>query len=133
MSTHLPASLSYMCSCDEAGAQEVPDPICPQSKRLTSLSPTRTAISFPEITSSGLVFIEFIPGMTFIPLMSPGEGLADGIGMFMSFGGDGAGVTEGAGICLPGMSFMGLGEGEAFGVGDGFAFCGAGIFMPGIS
>jgi hypothetical protein len=47
----------------------------------------------------------------------PGEGLADGIGMFMSFCVDAAGVTEG----------------EAIGVGDGFAFCGAGIFMPGIS
>jgi len=65
--------------------------------------------------------------------MSLGEGLAPGIGIFISFCGDGAGVTEGAGICIPGMSFMGLGEGEAFGVGDGVVFCGAGIFMPGMS
>lgn len=89
-------------------------------------------MSLSVITINGPIFIPpmSMPGICAIGL---GEGLADGIGIFICICGDEAGVGDAAGICIPGMSFMGLGEGEAFGVGDGFAFCGAGIFMPGIS
>jgi len=115
----------------DEGCHEVPDPIAPIDMMFVSLEPTRIPISFPLTTNSGPMFVFvppiFIPGICAIGLA---DGLTDGIGIFISFCGDGAGVTEG--ICIPGMSFMGLGEGEAFGVGDGFA-CGAGIFMPGMS
>ena len=80
-------------------------------------------MSVPDMTSSDPVSGNSV--------WAPDEGLADGIGIFIC--GDGPGVGDAVGICIPGISFMGLGEGEAFGVGDGFAFGGAGIFMPGMS
>jgi hypothetical protein len=79
--------------------------------------------------------------MPFIPLISPGEGLAIGIGMFIWCSGEACGFGEVAGIFMPGIiSCDGPGEGDAVGIfmpgviscdglGDGDA---VGIFIPGI-
>ena len=53
--------------------------------------------------------------MPFIPLISPGEGLAVGICMFTFCSGEARGFGEAAGICIPGIFislFSGVGEGE---------------------
>src|SRR5437588_811148 len=73
-----------MCIGPEDGCQDVPDPIAPIDMMLVALDPTRMPISFPDMTISGPIFIELIPGipsMLFIPPIAPGEGLAVGIGM----------------------------------------------------
>src|SRR5437667_7288101 len=74
-----PDILSHMRICDEDGAQEVPDPICPTNIIFFSLGPTRTPMSLPDITSSEPMFavpIPGIPSVPFIPPIAPGEGLA---------------------------------------------------------
>ena len=101
-------------------------------------------MSLPFITISGPMFIGPIPGplsMPFIPPVSPGEGLAIGIGIFIWCSGEACGFGEAAGICIPGViSCEGLAEGddvgifipgviscEGFGEGDD-----VGIFIPGV-
>jgi len=84
---------------------------------------------FPDITRSGPVFIEFIPGifsMPFIPLISPGEGVAVGMGMFIFCSGGPCGFREAVGMGMPGM-FMVCGEAE----GDAVGICMPGIFIWG--
>src|ERR1700682_1656414 len=139
MSTQFAASLSYMCNCDEAGAQEVPDPICPQSKRLTSLSPTRIAMSLPDITISESVLVAAMPGipsMSFIPLMSPGAGLDVDFGMFIPgmfisifCCGDACGFGDADGMFIPGMFISIFCCGDACGFGDAAGICIPGIFI----
>jgi len=121
---------------DVVGCQEVPEPICPRFITFDSLAPIRTPMLFPDITRSGPVFIEFIPGifsMPFIPLISPGEGLAVGIGMFILCSGEPCGFGEAVGICMPGI-FICIWWGEGCGVADCLGEDGglAGIFIPGI-
>src|ERR1700675_3191139 len=88
---------------------------------LVSLDPTRMPMSFPIITISGPIFIEPIPGMfsmPFIPPLSPGEGLAVGIGIFIFCSGEACGLGEADGICMPGIFICvwGDAEGEACGI-----------------
>jgi len=60
-----------------------------------------------------------MPGM--FPI-APGEGLGEGIGMFIGVGTDSEGFGE-TGIGIPGISVIGgVGAGDGFGVDDGFAF-----------
>jgi hypothetical protein len=76
-------------------------------------------MSLPDITSSGPVFIEFVPSvfsMPFISCIGLGEGVAAGMGMFVFISGVGDG--NGAGMFMPGMSAIILGEGDGDGLGD---------------
>ena len=71
---------------DEDGSNDVPEPIAFIEMTFDSLAPTRMPMSSPFITSNGPIFIEpmFIPGIWSIGVdEGPGEGLADGIGIFM--------------------------------------------------
>jgi hypothetical protein len=93
------------------------------------LEPTRMPMSLPDITINGPIFIERIPGMfsmPFIPPISPGEGLAAGIGIFIFCWGETSGLGEAAGICIPGISIFSWGEG----LGDAAGICMPGIFIP---
>ena len=82
------------------GDHDVPDPICPQYRRL-SVSPTRTAMSLPFMTSIGP---RSWPDISPISLF------------FVSAAGDG----DGDGIGIPGMfSILCVGDGDAFGAGEG--------------
>jgi len=127
---------------DVVGCQEVPEPICPRFMTFDSLAPIRTPMLLPDITSSGLVFIEFLGRLSsvpFVPLISmPGilptglaDGLGDGIGISI-FCGEVCGLGETAGIGMPGMA-DGVGAGVAERVGDGLGLGAGGIFMPGMS
>ena len=74
------------------------------------------------------MFIEFIPGifsMPFIPLISPGEGVVVGMGMFIFCSGGPCGFGEAVGICMPGMFIWVCGEAE----GDAVGICMPGIFI----
>src|ERR1700704_4332398 len=73
---------------------------------------------------------ESIPGIPSIPFAA-GDGLAAGMGMVIFGSGEGFGLGEAIGICMPGMFICvcGEGEGKGDGDGDGDAF---GIFMPGM-
>src|SRR5690349_5643292 len=127
----------------DEGCHEVPEPIAPIDIMLCSLEPTRIPISSSLMTSNGPMSIFMppisIPGI-FIPGICPtglAEGLAEGIGMFICSGeaegdaegigmlcvcGVGVGVGDPAGICMPGIfGIVGVGEGEAAGVGAGVA------------
>ena len=120
--------MSHMLVRDEDGAQDVPDPICPTYMTLAWLAPTRTPMSFPEITNSDPVFVGPMPGipsMPFIPLMSPGEGLAIGIGMSIFCPGEVCGFGEADGICMPGIFICVCGEAE----GDACRICIPGMFI----
>jgi len=116
-----------MCIGADDGCQEVPEPIAPIDMMFVSLEPTRIPISLPDITISGPMFISPVPDLRSMPFISPialGEGLAAGIGIFISiFPGKAAG--EGAAIGI----FISICEGEACAVGEGEA---AGICIPGI-
>src|SRR5882762_8733477 len=108
MKSHLPVILSYEYMGPDAGVQEVPVPICPKLKTLRSLSPTRTPMSLPDITTRGPMFIGPMPGifaMLFMFAPAPAEGLVFGIGIFMSiFGcGEACGFGVAGGICIPGI------------------------------
>ena len=46
-----------MCIGDEAGLQDVPEPICPIEMKFESLAPTRIPISFFVISSNGPIDI----------------------------------------------------------------------------
>src|SRR6266404_3052411 len=95
-----------MCIGPDDGSQVVPDPIAPMDMMLISLAPTRMPISLPFITINGPISIELIPGMfpmPFIPPISPGEGLAMGIGIFIFCSGVPCGFGEVAGIWLLGI------------------------------
>ncbi len=74
-----------MCIGPDDGCHEVPDPIAPIDITFVSLEPTRMPISFAVITISGPMFI-FIPPMSIpgICLIGLAEGLAEGIGIFIS-------------------------------------------------
>ena len=113
-----------MCIGPEDGCQVVPDPIAPIDMTFVSLEPTRMPMSSPDITKSGPIFIEPFPGipsMLFIPLIAPGEGLAPGIGMFISICfGDADGDGVGMGMFMPGIDSIGDGDGEGAGEGAGF-------------
>ena len=107
------------------GCQEVPEPIAPIDITLWSLEPTRMPMSSFFITTSGPMFIDPMPFVVSMPgmfSMEPGEGLGDGIGMFipgmfLGISGEADGVGEAFGFCMPGISvFAGVGEGEAFGI-----------------
>ncbi len=50
--------------------------------------------------------------MPFIPLISPGEGLAIGIGMFIFCSGEACGFGEADGICMPGIFIWVCGEAD---------------------
>src|SRR6267154_5741834 len=96
-----------MCIGADEGCQEVPDAIAPIDRRFLSLAPTRILISLSVITNSGPIFIEPIPCLFSVPGMfpiAPGEGLAPGVGMFISiFCGEAFGFGEADGICMPGI------------------------------
>ena len=79
--------------------------------------------------------------MPFIPPVSPGEGLAIGIGIFIWCSGEACGFGEAAGICIPGViSCDGLAEGDDVGILiPGVISCeglaegnDVGIFIPGV-
>ena len=79
--------------------------------------------------------------MPFIPRVSPGEGLAIGIGIFIWCSGEACGFGEVDGFCIPGViSCFGLAEGDDVGIFipgviscDGLAEGDdAGIFIPGV-
>jgi len=83
---------------DEAGSNEVPEPIAFIDVMFVSLAPTRTPISLPFITSNGPIFIApmFIPAIGSIERDEGlAEGLAAGIGMFIRLCGDGEGEADG--------------------------------------
>src|SRR2546430_13466943 len=136
-----------MCIGPDDGCQVVPEPIAPMDMMFVSLDPTRIPMSLPFITISGPMFIELIPGvlsMPFIPPISPGEGLAIGIGMFIWCSGAACGFGEAAGIFIPRVILCdGPGEGDAVGIcmrgificvcgdaeGDACGFCMPGMFI----
>ena len=73
-----------MCIGPDDGCQVVPEPMAPIDMMLVSLDPTRMPISFPLMTISGPIFIfMFIPRVS-MPVIGLADGLAVGIGMFMS-------------------------------------------------
>jgi hypothetical protein len=89
---------------DDAGKEDVPEPIAFMETMFALLAPTRMPISSPFITASGPRFIDpmFMPGIVSIGLDEGLDaGLADGIGMFIWPCGVGEG--EAAGICMPGI------------------------------
>jgi hypothetical protein len=104
----------------EAGAQDVPDPICPMPIVFAGLEPIRIAICSPERTMTGPCFEPFMPGMASIlfDLSLPdgfevGSAAVRGIFIEGSRGLDSlAGVGDG--FCMPGMvaGFVGVGSGE---------------------
>src|SRR5262245_56731646 len=108
-----------MRSGELCGDHDVPEPIWPQYRRL-SVGPIRTAMSFPFMTSIGPMSCDDI--LSISPL-EPGDGLAVGIGMFISCRREACGDGEGIAI------FMFIVSGEGDGEGDGDA---GGIFIPGI-
>ena len=57
-----------MCIGPDEGCHEVPDPIAPIDEMLFSLEPTRTPMSFADMTISGPMFIEPVPDIS-MPLM----------------------------------------------------------------
>ena len=73
-----------MCIGVDAGSQEVPEPICPIDITFVSLDPTRIPISSPDITINGPIFIEPIPVAFEGDLFAVGDGLAPGMGVFIS-------------------------------------------------
>src|SRR6266496_3562273 len=117
-----------MCIGPDDGCQAVPDPMAPIDVMLVSLDPTRMPMSLPFITINGPIFM-------FIPLMSmPGiwpmglaDGLAEGIGMFISIfcSGEACGFGEAVGICIPGMFICVFGDTE----GEDCGICIPGIFI----
>src|SRR5882724_3339126 len=116
-----------MCIGADEGCQEVPDAIAPIDRRFLSLAPTRILISLSVITNSGPIFIEPIPCLVSMPGMfpiAPGEGLAPGVGIFISiFCGDAPGDPEGIGM------FISIFCGEACGFGEADGICMPGIFI----
>jgi hypothetical protein len=76
--------------------------MAPIDDTFRALEPTRIPISSPFITSSGPMFI-FMPLISVpgIPAIGLAEGLAEGIGIFIS--GDACGLGEAAGIGMLGM------------------------------
>src|SRR6516165_877565 len=100
MNNQLPFARSIMFTGVDIGCHDVPEPIWPMNITFVSLALTRTAISSPEISLKGLMFV-FIPGMFSMPFIfsiAPGDGLEFG-------------------IFIRGMSCIALGEGLAFGIG----------------
>src|SRR5437016_13275275 len=99
-----------MCMAPDDGCHEVPDAIAPIDIRFVLLAPTRILISLSVITNSGPIFIEPIPCLFSMPGMfpiAPGEGLGEGIGMFIGIG------TDNEGFGIPGISVIGgVGAGE---------------------
>ncbi len=65
------------------GCHEVPEPVAAIDIKFFLLDPMRMPMSFPDMTSSGPIFIEPIcmPGISDIGLP---EGLGKGMGMFIS-------------------------------------------------
>ena len=117
-----------MCIGPDDGCQVVPDPIAPRDMMLVSLDPTRMPMSFPIMTISGPIFVEPIPGMfsmPFIPPISPGEGLAVGIGIFIFCSGEACGFCEAVGFCIPGMFICVCGDGA----GEACGICIRGMFI----
>src|SRR6266850_4438585 len=117
-----------MCIGPDDGCQVVPDPIAPIDMMFVSLDPTRMPISLPFMTINGPISIERVPGMfpmPFIPPISPGEGLAMGIGIFIFCSGTPCGFGEAAGICIPGICIGVCGDGE----GDDCGICIPGIVI----
>ena len=114
-----------MCIGADEGCHEVPDAIAPIDIRFVSLAPTRILISLSVITNNGPMFMEPIPCLFSMPgifPIAPGEGLGEGIGMFIGVGTDREGFGE-TGIGIPGISVIGgVGAGDGFGVDDCFAF-----------
>src|SRR5690242_17065795 len=108
----------------DEGCHEVPDPIAPIDIAFFSLEPIRMPMSSPFITSSGPIST-FVPPM-FMPGIWPiglGDGLAEGVGIFISGificgCGEAVGDGEAAGICIPGISFILAGLGDGDGVGE---------------
>ena len=117
-----------MCIGPDDGSQVVPDPIAPMDMTFVSLPPTLIPMSLPFITINGPISIEPIPGMfpmPFIPPISPGEGLAMGIGIFIFCSGVPCGFGEAAGICMPGIFICVCGGAE----GDDCGICIPGMFI----
>src|SRR6266849_5974096 len=117
-----------MCIGPDDGSQVVPDPIAPMDMTFVSLPPTLIPMSLPFITINGPISIEPIPGMfsmVFIPPISPGEGLAMGIGIFIFCSGEACGFGEAVGICMPGIFICVCGDAE----GDACGICIPGIFI----
>src|SRR5512138_2779666 len=107
-----------MCIGPEEGCHEVPETIAAIDVTLVSLDPTRTPMSSPVITISGPMFILPFMSMPGISRIGLAEGLAEGIGIFMSiFGfGEACGFGDGVGICIPGMFICIFGDGSAAGM-----------------
>ena len=91
-----------MCIGPDEGCHEVPDPIAPMDMILVSLDPTRMPMSLPFITINGPMFM-FIPPMSMPGIIGLADGLADGIGIFVSIlcSGEACGFGEADGICMP--------------------------------
>jgi len=138
MSTQLPASLSYMCNCDEAGAQEVPIPSV-RSPKIDVTSPNPHGHIVSRHHKQRTRVIEFIPGMFLSFRSCPSFRSCQPVKTrpwhrhVHSFCGDGRRRgREGAGICLPGISFMGLVKVKPSALGVGFCLLRRRHFMPGI-
>ena len=104
----------------EVGIHDVPEPIWPMDIMFVSLEPTRTPMLSSDITISGPMFIDPLPGMPSMPFMLsivPGltPGLCDGIGIFMSIFGDDVGDAPGD---IPGMGMFISICGDAAGLAD---------------
>jgi hypothetical protein len=156
MTSQSPACLCTIYIGVEAGAQEVPDAIWPIEITFVSLEPTRILMFWPDITSSGPISIEPVPGMPATPFtfsdapgfISPGlspelaagmgmsifsgeaTGDAAGIGIFISFFccEEVCGIGEVAGICIPGIFIsIALGDADGEGLAEGIAI--SGMFM----
>src|SRR5437762_1704546 len=107
------------------GCQLAPDPIWPIHIMFCWLRPTRMPISSSCKTISGPIFIWSL----FISIPAIGDGLAAGMGIFISDAGDAAaGLGEAAGLFIPGISAFIGGDDEGDGEGEGFA-----IFIPGMA
>ena len=89
---------------DEAGSSDVPEPIALIEITFVWLAPTRIPISSPFIINSAPIFIVGVPPIVIAGIwdMGLGDGLAEGIGMF-----------------IPGRFICGRGEapGDAAGIG----------------
>ncbi len=113
-----------MCIGPDDGGHDVPDPIAPIEIRFVSLEPTRIPMSSPFMTTSGPKSIAPIVCIRSIWPIAFGDGLAPGIGMFISCAGDG----EAAGIGIPGVCRCGCvvdGDGLGLAAGVGLALgCG---------
>src|ERR1700754_1642974 len=79
---------------DEAGCQDVPEPIAPIEVMFDSLEPTRMPMSSPSINRSGPISIRCVPSVSSIAGIGDGEAAGEAAGFD-------AGLGVGFGISCP--------------------------------